>query len=196
MEYTERELATEGWRDIAGYEGLYQVSNLGRIKSLSKVIMYRNGCARRYPETILKDMKVGNGYRCVVLYINHIGRQMYVHRLVANAFIPNPLGLRDVNHIDGCKTNNNCKNLEWCTRSHNIKHAYELGLHSVNMDSAIAKCSRKVSQYTPEGVLVAKYPSASEASKATGFNQAQISTYSRGDNKRYLTYKGFIWKYE
>lgn len=74
MKYTELELATEEWRDITGYEGLYQVSNLGRIKSLSKVIMYRNGCTRRYPETILKDMKVGNGYRCVVLYINHIGR--------------------------------------------------------------------------------------------------------------------------
>ena len=196
MKYTERELATEEWRDITGYEGLYQVSNLGRIKSLSKVIMCRNGCARRYPEAILKDMEVGNGYRCVVLYINHMGRQMYVHRLVAKEFIPNPSGLRDVNHIDGCKTNNNCKNLEWCTRSHNIKHAYDHGLHSVNMDSAIAKCSRKVSQYTPEGVLVAKYPSASKASKATGFNQAQISTYSRGDNKRHLTYKGFIWKYE
>jgi hypothetical protein len=189
-------LPNEEWRDIVGYEGLYQVSNLGRVKSLPKRIVYKDGREYIYPSKVMKNQKVSTGYRYVTLYSVNGRRQYYVHRLVAIAFIPNLNNERDINHIDGCKTNNIASNLEWCSRSENIKHAYDRGLHRVNMEEAIMACSRPVLQYTPKGEFVAEYASASKAAKANGYNQTQISKYCRKENKRHITYKGYIWRYK
>ena len=189
-------LPNEEWRDIVGYEGCYQVSNLGRVKSLPRHLMYDDGRAYFYPEKVIKNQRVSTGYRCVTLYGVNGRRQHYVHRLVAIAFIPNLNAANDINHIDGCKTNNIASNLEWCSRSENIKHAYDMGLNRVHMDEAIIACSRPVLQYTPRGEFVAEYASASKAAKANGYNQTQISKYCRKENKRHITYKGYIWRYK
>ena len=108
-------MSEEIWRDIAGYEGLYQVSNCGRVKSF-----YRGG-------RILKQ-SLKRGYMFVELYLNTNGKIHIVHRLVAQAFIPNPLNKLEVNHINGIKTDNRVENLEWVTRSENEQHAYDTGL--------------------------------------------------------------------
>lgn len=189
-------LPNEEWRDVVGYEGLYQVSNLGRVKSLTKLVRYKGKKPRVYYEKIIKNYKTSSGYRFVFLYRDTKSAQIYVHRLVAKAFLQNLDNLCDINHIDGCKTNNSVDNLEWCTRSENIKHAYDKGLRNVYIDKAIKKISKKVVQYSIDGNLVAEYPSAMEAAKQNKYNQSSISLYCRGENKRFKTYKGFIWKYK
>jgi hypothetical protein len=117
----------EIWKDIKDYEGLYMISNLGRIKSLSR---QRNESQPNYitKEKILKPQKMGNGYLRVSLYKKKKCCNKAIHTLVAKAFIPNPLNLPEVNHKDGNKHNNNVTNLEWCTDSYNKLHAFKTGL--------------------------------------------------------------------
>lgn len=108
-------MITEIWRDILGYEGLYKISNYGRVKSL-------------YHNRIVKGGKYPNGYKYVALSKDHVKHPILIHRLVAIAFINNPDSLPVVNHIDGNKQNNQVNNLEWVTQSDNLKHAVNTGL--------------------------------------------------------------------
>lgn len=110
----------EIWKDIPGYEGLYQVSDLGKVRSLDRVIIYKNGQRHFYRGMILSPGKNISGYLNIRLGSN--GRETGVHRLVAEAFIPNPDKKQDVNHINGDKADNRAKNLEWCTRAENMNH--------------------------------------------------------------------------
>ena len=118
----------EIWKDVKGYEGLYQVSNLGRIKSFNGYDGHKY--IRR--EKILNPYKQKSGenyYRSVVKLIKNKNSKDYkVHRLVAKAFIPNPNNLPVINHIDGNPLNNRIDNLEWCTQKHNVEHAINMGL--------------------------------------------------------------------
>lgn len=107
---------TEYWKDIPNYEGRYQVSNFGRIKSFVG------------KEKILKQRTTKKGYKKVGLCKNKKQKQHRIHRLVAITFLPNNLNLPEVNHIDGDKANNNLSNLEWCSPSHNMKHSFKTGL--------------------------------------------------------------------
>jgi hypothetical protein len=122
----------EIWKDIQGYEGLYQVSNLGRIKSLGRTIK-RIGPKgkifdRTYPEKVLKYGKDKKGYYRTVLSLDGINTTVKVHRIVAQTFIPNPENKPQVNHIDGNKTNNRIDNLEWCNNQENQDHSWKTGL--------------------------------------------------------------------
>ena len=118
----------EVWKDIEGYEGLYQVSTCGNIKSLPKV--RRNGTGTYIQkERLLKPSNTSTGYKKVELCKDGKRKGFKVHRLVAIAFIPNPDNKPEVNHIDGNKINNNIDNLEWVTSSENSIHAYETGLN-------------------------------------------------------------------
>lgn len=117
----------EQWRDIKGYEGLYQVSNLGNIKSLTRVQCYAYANkGRRYrvtKEQLLIPAPTGeNHYLCVTLYKDGKKRTKAIHRLVAETFIPNPFNLTQVNHKDEDKSNNSVSNLEWCTCKYNINY--------------------------------------------------------------------------
>ena len=106
----------EEWKDIKGYEGIYKISNLGKIVRIKG--------SQEHP------MKIWNNGRYMEVRLSKNGKSTHftLHRLLAVHFIPNPNNLPFVNHIDENKTNNNVKNLEWCTFSHNIKHSYKLGL--------------------------------------------------------------------
>lgn len=118
----------EIWKPIKGYEGIYEVSNLGRIKSLERKVHadFKFGKTRTYKERILKPGIV-NGYQQVKLRDNS-NKIVYVHRLVAETFINNPNNYKTINHIDGNKQNNCVDNLEWCTQKENVRHALETGL--------------------------------------------------------------------
>lgn len=107
----------EVWKPIEGTDGKYEVSNLGRVMSK----MQRN--PRIMPQTIQRS-----GYHYVMLHVNNKPTCRRVHRLVAQAFLPNPDNMKEVNHKDGNKDNNRADNLEWCTRSHNVKHSFDMGL--------------------------------------------------------------------
>ena len=108
----------EVWKDVKGYEGLYKVSNTGKVKSF-----------QRNREKLLSDKYYENGYLRASLSKNKEKKKVLIHRLVAETFIPNPENKPEVNHIDGNKKNNNASNLEWCTHCENIKHAWETGLN-------------------------------------------------------------------
>lgn len=117
------------WRDIQGYEGVYQISNNGEVKSLSRFRRSRWETPVLLPERILKQKKNRHGYMTVHL---RTGKESWpsVHRLVAIAFVPNPENKSTVNHKDGVKTNNTVQNLEWATESEQMIHAISTGLYS------------------------------------------------------------------
>ena len=118
----------EEWRDIAGFEGLYQVSNLGRVKSLSRQRKGRGKGFRTTPTKIIKPIRIGN-YLGMCLCNCSKPTKRYLHRLVAETFIPKLENRNEINHIDGNKHNNFLGNLEWCTHSENNLHAFRIGLH-------------------------------------------------------------------
>ncbi len=111
----------EIWKDIKGYEGLYQISNYGRVKSIPRTKKHSYNGIAHLKEKILKPIYI-NGYQRVSLCKNSKATYMFVHKLVANAFIKNPNNYPEINHIDENKANNIYNNLEWCTHSYNINY--------------------------------------------------------------------------
>ena len=119
----------EIWKPIKNFEGMYEVSNLGRVKSLPRLKINNRG-KQLTKERIMKPHDFNAGYYKVPLTDKKHNKKYYlVHRLVAQAFIPNLDNLPQVNHIDGDKSNNCVDNLEWCDRPYNIRHAYKMGLN-------------------------------------------------------------------
>lgn len=187
----------EEWRDIKGFEGLYMVSNLGRVKSLSRVITEINGKKRVSKEKILKSKRISSGYRAVILYKDRKEKTMYIHRLVAQAFLQNNNNYTDVNHKDGNKENNILSNLEWVTRSYNIKHAYNTGLRKVYIDkaqeAALKIKSLPVLQFDDNNVLLAEYRSITQAALQTNVSPYSIKKSCMGELNNNANY---IWRYK
>lgn len=128
------DLEGEIWRDISGYEGVFQISDKGRVKGLERTSKYTtsngNTACRTNPEMIFRCGEDAGGYKQVTIAYDGVPLRRRIHRLVANAFIPNPNNLPQVNHIDGNKHNNTVENLEWMTSQENIIHAHTTGLAS------------------------------------------------------------------
>ena len=122
----------EIWKDIKGYENGYQVSNYGNVRSLDRETINKNGTIKRYKGKILSLGQNKNGYKFCCLHKSLNRKIGKVHQLVARAFVDNNEDKPEVNHLDGNKANNNAENLQWCTRSENIKHAYDTGLNYVS----------------------------------------------------------------
>lgn len=135
----------EEWKNIEGYEGLYQVSSKARVKSLERKSKHHKGGISILKERILKNTLSVFGY-CVVTLCDKTKRKTFkVHRLFAKQFIPNPYNKPCINHIDGDKANNSTQNLEWCTYSENNYHAYrtKLRIPSFGSNSGMAKLNEK-----------------------------------------------------
>lgn len=109
----------EEWRDIRGYEGFYQVSNFGRVRSIDRVVKCRDFEMTR-KGVVLKDAPMTGGYRCVALQKDGKRKTFYVHRLVADAFVPNPNKLNECDHINRNPSDNRSVNLRWCTHEENV----------------------------------------------------------------------------
>lgn len=176
----------EVWFDIVGYEGIYQVSNLGGIKSLPREIW--NGKNYFFSKLkFLRGSKNQKGYVQVEL----LGKPFMIHRLVAIAFIPNPENKPQVNHLDGDKENNCVENLEWCTNSENQIHAYKLGLN-VHSDRA-GKPKKRVCQInllTNEVIKI--FDSIASAGRSLDLKKCNITSVCKGDRK---SCGGYGWKY-
>lgn len=171
----------EIWRPVIGYEGLYEVSNLGRVKSIP-----RNGT----PGGILTpNYKNQKHYAHVALTKNAKPKTTSVHRIVAQAFIPNPDNKPQVNHIDGDKKNNCADNLEWATQSENMRHAFKFGLKDTM--KAVEANKRKVASYRDDK-LVKMYDSVRDAEKDTGVCNQNIIKVCQ---KRRKNAGGLEWRY-
>ena len=173
----------ELWKDIKGFEGLYQVSTWARVRSMDKLVVYNNGVKHFHKGKIL-NTHVTNGYLRVTLTNNCSQTKFFVHRLVAEAFIPNPDNLPCVNHKDEDKTNNYPCNLEYCTAKYNTNYGTAIKRRA-------EKRSKKVYQYDMQGNLIKEWSSASEA----GRNGFTLSSISQCCNYQLKTHKGFIWSY-
>ena len=137
----------EIWKDIEGYEGLYQVSNFGRVKSLDRYIPHSLGGNAFVKEKVLSCESKKYRYKRVSLYSDGGSTGCLIHRLVAKAFIPNPENKPYVNHLDGNRLNNKASNLEWCTAKENTHHAIENGLQRVKGEF------QTNSKFTPKDIL-------------------------------------------
>lgn len=178
-------MTNEVWKDIYGYEGLYQVSDQGRVKSLERNISHWCGGERIQKERILKQNTTHGGYLRVTLYAGDKPKTLKVHRLVCQAFCKNPDNKPEVNHINEDKADNRARNLEWCTRRENINFG--------TRNERVAKANGKlIGQYTLDGELIKIWPSTLEAERQTGFCNGHISQVANGKRK---THKGFVWKY-
>ena len=177
----------EIWKDIPGYEGIYQVSNNGNVVSLNA---YGHNIKRA-----LKQRLNYYGYSTVVLNHNKKSKYVGVHILVAKTFIPNPEHKPQVNHIDGNKTNNNVNNLEWVTCKENIQHAIRTGLSNPKGYKGIYgkdhAASKPVLQYDIHGNFIKKWGSRIEAARHYNVNSCLISNCIAG---RWQSCRGFIWK--
>lgn len=193
----------EVWKDIEGYEGLYQVSNLGNVKSLDRTQIQKRGDLyynRKYKGQIIKPHLTHKGYCAIGVTKNNKHKNFSVHRLVAKAFIPNPENKPEVNHIDGNKQNNMVNNLEWCTRSENLKHAYNSKLKictKKHRETAKYQCkknfNKKILQYDLNGDFIKEWNSITEASNFYNISISCISQCCQGITKS--AYK-YIWRYK
>jgi len=176
----------EIYKDIKGYEGKYQISNMGNVKSLD----YLN---TKKPK-VLTPIKHHLGYLLVHLGYNKI---KMIHTLVAEAFIDNPEGKKFVNHIDGNKQNNNVKNIEWVTSKENMNHAIITGLRNPHKNNhpkgSDTPNSKPILQCAKNGDIIRKWDCISDAARAVGCNPASIVNNAMGRTK---TLHGFTWKYE
>ena len=175
------------WRDIDGYEGYYQVSNGGQVRSLPRSIMQGKRQVN-LKGRLLKQCSDANGYQIVVLSKGGVHKSCRAHRLVAETFIPNIDGKIEVNHINGNKKDNRVENLEWNTRKENIIHSHKNGLAKLPP----AQDRRKVLQLSQDGNLIKAFESIKIAGKSTRIDASDICNCCRGNRK---TAGGYVWKY-
>ena len=165
----------EIWKDIKDYEGLYQVSNMGRVKSLERTVWNGRGY-RIIPEKILKGLDNGYGYLFVILCKEGKDKNCRINRLVAQAFLPNPDNLPIINHKDEDKYNNHMDNLEWCSHSYN-------NTYNDRAKKAGKKLSKPVFSVDKESGLIMWWSSAREAERCTGINSSNIIKCCKGKMK-------------
>ena len=173
----------EIWSDIPGYEGMYQISNHGRVKSLERY----DTIGRRLKEKYLSNILGKNGYYYTTLTVNSVYKHPYIHRLVAEAFIPNPEGKPCIDHIDGDTTNNDISNLRWCTHQENCSYPLTCS-RKVESHPTIGK----VYQYDSDMTLVGEYDGICAAARATGLAKTHISANCHGKAK---TCGGYLFSF-
>lgn len=180
----------EIWKDIVGYEGLYQVSDLGRVKTLK----FNDGKRIHTQTKLLKQCLNGNGY----LVVNLSNKTKKVHRLVATTFLKNPNKLRCVNHINGIKTDNRLCNLEFCTSSYNNKEAYRLGLKRAWYEGKRGKDypgrMKLINQYDLNENIINTWYGTGDIKRKLGYNSTGILNCCKKKKGFYTAY-GYIWRY-
>lgn len=184
----------EIWRDIIGFEGLYQVSNLGRVKSLKRIALIGKHKAKLIIPEKIKSFQINdrkNGlYVKTDLNKNGKSKSIKIHRLVAIAFIANPENKPEVNHKNGIHDDNRVENLEWVTTSENRQHSFD-HLHRKNPEGFDNRLSKQCSQYSLSGKLIETFGSRWQAYRKTGVHPSTIIKAIRGE---YSQAGGFVWR--
>lgn len=182
----------EEWKDVIGYEGLYQVSNEGRVKSLERYVDSKNGSKRFEKEKILKYCITKNGYPSVILAKFGTRKLKKIHRLVGETFIPNPDNLPQINHKNEDKTDNRVENLEWCNQYYNNHYGTKYQ-RQIKTQMNREDCSKIVYQYSLNGQLITIWPSINEIERKMKILRQGITAVCLGKRK---TYKGYKWSFE
>ena len=178
-------LPAECWRWVPGYVGLYQVSTRGRVRSVGRWVNSKNGSKQFIKGRIMKPARL-NGYLFVNLSRNGKKRRFSVHRLVAMAWLDNPEGKPEVNHLDENPGNPDVFNLSWASAKENANWGTR------NKRSADSRSKTVQALDTETGFVVMEFPSTAEA-RRNGFNQACISECCQGKRR---IHKGFFWRYK
>lgn len=188
-------MESEVWKDIPGYEGLYKVSNLGRVKHLPTQQSPGTGKYARQ-ERICTPHLMNMGYWVVDLYKNNRRKTMLVHRLVALAFIPNPNNFSCINHLDSNRANPNVENLEWCTASHNAKHSYDTNNRREKMNWKHGKDNEKSKAVLmldkESGKILRRFDSIMDVERELNIKNCNICSCLKG---RHKTAGGYKWIY-
>lgn len=175
----------EEWRSVVGFEGYYEVSNYGRVRSLDRTTVYKNGRVHQTAGRVLSISLNGDGYRKTIFSVNGVHTTPRVCRLVAMAFIPNPDNLPQVNHKDENKLNDCVGNLEWCDSKYNM-----------NYGTAPQRRGEKrripVDQFTLDGEFVRRWPCAAVAERETGACHSHITRCCKGKLRKT---NGYVWRY-
>jgi RNA recognition motif-containing protein len=179
----------EFWRDIIDYEGLYQVSNLGKVKACERVVKHPKGGNKILKEKIRCLVKDSNGYEVVDLYKNGKGKMMKVHRLVSIAFIDNPEQKNQVNHKNGIKSDNFVNNLEWSTNQENLIHAFKIGLKkpTINNEKPVLMFLKTTNEF------VSSFDSIAKASKTINCLRGDITSVLKNRQK---SVRGYYFQYK
>lgn len=156
----------EIWKDITDYEGYYQISNIGRVKSLARPVYNKDGSINYYKKEKIKVNKVStDGYYLITLSVNCHNKTIAIHRLVAQEFIPNPDNLPEVNHKDFDRKNNCVDNLEWCTHEDNVNYSVKEGHYSeCHAGLKNGRC-RSISAYTADGEFIKSFDMVQDCAK-------------------------------
>ena len=188
-------ITEEIWKDIPGYEGLYQASSLGRIKSCQKVLRYRNGKIVHRNERMMVLTKGFGQYLTVGLSKNDVKKLYNVHYLIAITFIDNPNNLPCLNHKDEDKFNNSVENLEWCSYSYNTKYNNNMRKKIDTRNSNNSRgCEKQVYQYDLQGNFIKKWDSLKSIQRELGYKVSNISSCCLNKTYRHNAY-GYKWSY-
>lgn len=206
----------EIWKNIEGYEGIYEVSNLGRIRSIDRTITTRKGVVRYMKGKLMSLCMDNNNYKHILLSKENKQTLMLVHRLVAEAFLPNPDNKTEVNHINTIRTDNRVENLEWCTRKENCNnpltkekqkttnkrvHSEETRkrislalkgrkISKESIEKTKQKVMKPILQFTKNGEFIRKWNSTTQAKIELG-----ITTIPDCLRQKSKTAGGYIWRY-
>ena len=176
----------EIWKDIKGFEGLYQVSNLGRVKSLERFRKGKNSSLASVKEKILKSYMLNSGYYIIGLTKQSILKTYLIHRLVWEAFNGSISEGYEINHLNEKKFDNRLENLNLMTHRENINYG-------TGIERSVKKRANGVLQFTLEDIFIKEYPSTKQVERELGFDQGNIVNCCKG---RYKQMYGFIWRYK
>lgn len=186
------DIIQEQWKDITGYEGYYQVSDLGNVRSIDRYVLHKNGTLMPIKGRLLRGAIAKNGYIQIILCVECVKKNLMVHRVVGKHFLRPQDSKSQINHINGIKTDNRAENLEWCTPSENIKHAYRNGMVGLVKPKGLDNKNSKPIKGVDSNGNTILFDSITQAANMLPNDASNIVKCLKGKQK---SASGYKWEY-